>query len=85
MVILQAMSRGVPVLAARSGGIPELVSENKTGWLFEPGDIAGLLNGLRVASSGSVDWSALAQAAREAVANQTEESHIDGLVSVYRG
>lgn len=36
-VILEAFSFGVPALASKIGGIPELVEENKTGWLFEPG------------------------------------------------
>uniref|UniRef100_A0A0D6R6Q0 Glycosyltransferase subfamily 4-like N-terminal domain-containing protein n=1 Tax=Araucaria cunninghamii TaxID=56994 RepID=A0A0D6R6Q0_ARACU len=41
-VVLEAMSSGVPVLAARAGGIPDIVSpeeEGKTGFLFTPGDI----------------------------------------------
>lgn len=30
-----ALSSGTPVLAARVGGIPELIQEDKNGWLFE--------------------------------------------------
>lgn len=36
LVILEAYSFGVPVIAARRGGIPEVVDEGKTGFLFEP-------------------------------------------------
>jgi glycosyltransferase involved in cell wall biosynthesis len=82
MVILQAMSRGLPVLAARSGGIPELVTENKTGWLFEPGDVDGLVAGLQTASLFS-ERSVMSQAAQEAIASLGEEAHLDGLKSVY--
>ena len=35
-VILEAFSFGLPVIASRIGGVPELVENDKTGWLFEP-------------------------------------------------
>jgi glycosyltransferase involved in cell wall biosynthesis len=37
VVALESLSYGVPVIASRIGGIPEVISE-KNGWLFEPGD-----------------------------------------------
>lgn len=37
-VLLEAAAAGVPVLAARVGGVEEIVVPGKTGWLFEPGD-----------------------------------------------
>jgi glycosyltransferase involved in cell wall biosynthesis len=37
---LEALSAGVPILASRVGGLPDVVIEDKTGWLFEPGDLA---------------------------------------------
>jgi len=36
MVILEAMAAGVPVAAARVGGVPELVRHGETGLLFDP-------------------------------------------------
>ncbi|MBM5572351.1 MULTISPECIES: glycosyltransferase [Deefgea] len=38
MVLLEAAASGVPVIASRSGGMPEAMVENETGFLFEPGD-----------------------------------------------
>lgn len=38
MSILEAMSYGVPVIATRVGGIPELVADGEDGLLFEAGD-----------------------------------------------
>ncbi len=38
MVVLEAMAAGVPVAAARVGGVPDLVYGLKTGFLFEPMD-----------------------------------------------
>lgn len=34
--VLEAFAAGKPVIGSRRGGIPELVQEGKTGWLFEP-------------------------------------------------
>lgn len=36
MVILEAMAAGIPVAASRIGGIPDLVTEDVTGKLFDP-------------------------------------------------
>ena len=48
-VIIEAMSVGLPVVATRVGGIPELVIDGETGILVEPGkprDIGSALLGL---------------------------------------
>lgn len=40
--IIEAMAAGLPIVATRIGGIPELITENHEGWLVEAGDIAAL-------------------------------------------
>lgn len=42
LTLLEAQSRGLPVLAARTGGIPEAVQEGRTGILFRAGDVKDL-------------------------------------------
>ncbi len=37
-VLLEAMACGTPVIASRLGSMPEIISENVTGLLFEPGN-----------------------------------------------
>lgn len=47
LVLLEAMAAGVPVVASRSGGIPEIVEHGKSGLLVEPGDVDGFADALR--------------------------------------
>jgi glycosyltransferase involved in cell wall biosynthesis len=42
MVIVEAMASGLPVIATRGGGIPEIVKNGETGFLIARGDAAGL-------------------------------------------
>lgn len=42
LVLLEAMSQGLPVVASRVGGIPEIVHHEITGLLFPPGDADAL-------------------------------------------
>lgn len=46
IVIVEAFAYGVPVIASRKGAIPELVDDEQTGFLIEPGDLAGLVKKL---------------------------------------
>ncbi|NIM19408.1 MAG: glycosyltransferase [Candidatus Latescibacteria bacterium] len=46
-VILEAMACGLPVVASRIFGIPEMVGDESTAFLVPPGDTGGLSEGLR--------------------------------------
>lgn len=39
---MEAMAAGKPIIASRYGGLPELVEEGRTGYIFTPGDAEGL-------------------------------------------
>ncbi len=43
LTVAEAAASGVPAVAARVGGVPEVVLDGKTGLLIEPGDRAALL------------------------------------------
>jgi len=40
--LLEAMSAGLPVVATRVGGVPEIIEDSVQGLLVEPGDTAGI-------------------------------------------
>ncbi|MGR3661860.1 MAG: glycosyltransferase family 4 protein [Paracoccaceae bacterium] len=62
MSVLEAMAQGRPVVDARIGGIPELVTDGKTGFLFEPGNVDDLVRALNAIDSA--DQAALSSFAR---------------------
>lgn len=46
-VVLEAMASGTPVVGYDATSMPELVTTGRTGFLAEPGDVAGLVEGVR--------------------------------------
>jgi len=48
LVALEAMACGTPVIAFRTGGIPELVSHNSTGYIAGHGDVEEFAEGIEL-------------------------------------
>lgn len=65
--VLEAMAAGVPVVAARVGGVPELVEDGVEGILFEPGDPVAAAAALESVLSSPETGPALGEAGRERV------------------
>ena len=51
MAIIEAYSKGKPVIAANIGGIPEIIDDCNTGYIFESGNIEDLVEKIDKASS----------------------------------
>jgi glycosyltransferase involved in cell wall biosynthesis len=47
VVILEAMSYGLPIIATRVGGIPEIMEHEVNGFLFEKGDVVAMKTAIR--------------------------------------
>jgi glycosyltransferase involved in cell wall biosynthesis len=45
LVLLEAMAAGCPVIAARAGGIPDIVTDGENGYLFDPLAADGAIEG----------------------------------------
>ncbi len=82
MAVYEAQALGKPVIASRIGGIPELVQNGETGYLFDAGDIVGLAEKIRTAAANPANCTALGEAARRRVETLCH-AHYDQLLSLY--
>jgi glycosyltransferase involved in cell wall biosynthesis len=51
LAALEAMAHGVPVIASNTGGLPEMIEANETGWLVTPGDPRQLADAIERAAN----------------------------------
>lgn len=84
LVALEAMGYGVPVIAYRVGGLPELVKNEETGLTVERGDIHGLAAACKKIQTDPIYAQRLGRTAQKEVATYyTKEAHIDKLMAIY--
>jgi glycosyltransferase involved in cell wall biosynthesis len=69
-VVLEAMAAGLPVVATRVGGLPELVAPGETGWLTPPRDPAALAAALSHLLADSRTREAFGRAGHQRVARR---------------
>lgn len=79
-VLVEAAALGVPLLAARTGGMADVLQDGRTALLFEPGDEAGCGWALRRAASLDSEQRSAMGAACRALA----EAELDGELEVSR-
>ncbi|GAB4237029.1 MAG: glycosyltransferase family 1 protein [Stanieria sp.] len=64
LVLLEAMAAGCPVVAANSGGIPDIVTDGVNGYLFEPDDPQGAITATQRLLSAKAEREKLRENAR---------------------
>jgi glycosyltransferase involved in cell wall biosynthesis len=85
LVISEAMSHGIPVVASRIGGIPELVEHGGTGLLFDPGNARDLQTQIERLWHDARLCRELGRAAWEKAASEfNEHTYHTRLMCIYR-
>lgn len=85
MPVAEAMACGVPVLASRCGGVPELIEDGVSGRLTTRGDVDSLVNGLRSLLDDPERLRAMRGAARQRAELLTWEHSAARLEQIYDG
>ena len=70
MVLLEAMSTGLPVIASAVGEIPRIIVPGVCGWLTRPGDSSSLVQAISEALSPRLASMGTGVAARERVVSE---------------
>ena len=83
LVVIEAMAAGLPVVASRVGGVSDIVSEGETGYTFESGDSAALLEGIREASASRDKMRRMGKAARAYAETQSWDANMDEVIAIY--
>jgi len=85
VALLQAAACGVPIVAARAGGIPEIVRPGENGYLVEPGDPAALSRALGELCGDAPRRASFGQRGREiALRDFSIDAMVEGNMRVYR-
>ena len=85
MVVIEAMSVGIPVVASRVEGIPEVIGEQGAGVVVEPDDVASLTRGIQSLVSGDVSAQSIAIAAHaRQAAHYSDGAMAQAVAGVYQ-
>ncbi|MES1993910.1 MAG: glycosyltransferase [Pseudomonadota bacterium] len=82
-VLIDAMAQGLPIVASRVGGIPELIEDGQTGLLVPPGDASALAAALTRLVADAELRARLGAAARQAAAAYTPEAMATAYATLY--
>ncbi|HUF65478.1 MAG TPA: N-acetyl-alpha-D-glucosaminyl L-malate synthase BshA [Gemmatimonadaceae bacterium] len=77
---LEALASGVPVIATRTGGLPEVVNDGETGFLCGVGDIGGMSAAALRLLRDDVEWRRMSEAG---VRDARERFAVEPIVSQY--
>jgi glycosyltransferase involved in cell wall biosynthesis len=80
---LLAMAHGLPVVASRAGGIPEIVEEGKTGWLVEPDSPRALAEAVAQAASDPARLRQMGLAGREKAKCYSSDIMVERTLALY--
>jgi glycosyltransferase involved in cell wall biosynthesis len=80
---LEAMATGLPILAANARALPELVTQGINGFLFEPGKVAAVAEGMAYLADHCHAWEQMGQASRARALGHSIEKTIHRYEAIY--
>jgi len=83
-VVVEAMASGVPVIAGRTGGLPEIIEEGKSGILVHPSDYDTLALAILHLARDPDRAASLRRAGQERAKFFSLERHVAAVEEVYR-
>lgn len=84
LATMEAMAAGKPVVAANAVALPHLVHSGENGWLFEPGDIAGLAKALGAVLDTPETVARMGASSRRIIAAHDLGASLEAFDSIYR-
>jgi glycosyltransferase involved in cell wall biosynthesis len=84
LVVLEAMSAGLPVVAAPAGGVADHLRDGVNGLAYQPHDAAAMASAMVALATDATRRASLATAARKTAESLTWESELDRLDASYR-
>ena len=85
-VLLEAQATGLPVVATRVGGVPEMVREGRSAVLVQPGDVGALAAALQGMLDRAAEWPAMGREGRAHVEQQHDVERLKPrLAEILRG
>ncbi len=84
-VILEALQCGCLVIASNTGGVPEIITDRRTGLLFQRGSAEDLENKIRWALDHPIECEAMREAGRAWIKNNlSNERVLNSIIQAYR-
>lgn len=83
LVVTEAMAAGLPVVASKVGGIPDVVDVGRTGYTFDVGDVDALVNGVRQIVHSKDNIARMGIEARAFAETQTWPAMMDEVIDHY--
>lgn len=84
LVLLESLAYGKLIIASSSGGTPELIEDNKTGFLFSPGDFNTLAQKINILDNiTSEQRGEITKAIKEKIEPLELKNHLNKLKNIY--
>jgi len=84
--LLEAMAAGVPVVATRVGGIPEIVTDGESALLVEPGGVSAMSNAIaKLLTDPALTQRLVARSWDRILEHHAPEARVRRLLDIYAG